>query len=601
MLVGLDTEYGFRRCQRLPNGRLHVDASTMRPVCATLAFEDGREIRLADNFERLQEVFDDPRYTFVVHGAHAESGFCRRVGLRFPKKYRDTLLMAVLTSHASNFYLPGGAYKNAALSEVASRYHIPFLSAEGKDAIRESIARLDHMSVFGMDRVLEYCIADAKAVVQVYPQLHADMTRLAGPYAERNLVELYQPYALAMAEASVKGIRFDVGAWDRLVSSLPEYRGQRLAVLRDYGYDHDGLGIGDVAFARLISHLGLEADWPRTPGHKLSTKEADIKFAAARYRHPALEALQKLVAFDKFMGQDFGSLVDDDGRIRCGILPLAQRTGRTSTVSPNLMGIPGELRPLLLPDEGCRFLHFDYSQQEPGVASIISRDEGLQTDFSAGDVYVNLGLRLGLITNSMPDAEKRQIRNGVLKTLMLAILYGMGVMSISQRIGVSRHDASVLLANFQRTYPRLFSWLKRYVVTSLERGWAENIIGYRAAFNIPVGSSRGHVERSVQNFPIQSSAAACFQLAGVYLHQFGSDIRLPLHDAYLINVADDRQALLDERQRIDSATTFANNQLFPGLAVKRDVEDLSCFAKDKAEGSLEALLTTLEANQCVHI
>ena len=420
--------------------------------------------------------------------------------------------------------------------------------------------------------------------------------RVCGPNSERNLVELFQPYAIAMAEASLKGIRFDTCGWDRLQTLAPTYRDRLRAVLKDYGYDHDGVGIGDLAFVHLIRNLELESEWPRTPTGKLSTKEDEMKIAATRHSHPALEALRKQVAFDGFMGQDIGRLVDLDGRVRCGILPLAQRTGRTSTVAPNLMGVPGELRPLLLPDESCCFLHFDYSQQEPGVAGYVSGDDTLMSDFATGDVYVNLGLRLGLINNSMPESEKRRIRNGVLKSLMLAILYGMGVQSISKRLSLSHRDATVILSNFQRTYPRLFDWLKRFVAASLERGWAENIIGFRAAFNVPVGFSRGHIARSCQNFPIQSSAAACFQLTGVYLDQFGSDIRLPMHDAYLINVPDDPQAMADEHQRIASATTFANNQLFPGLAVKCDVHSLRCFAKDCNEKSLEALLTSLEAN-----
>jgi hypothetical protein len=83
----------------------------MEPVCACLVFEDGRELRLTEQYERLQSIFDDPNYKFVVHGAHAEYGFCKRVGLRFPTRFYDTFLMAVLTIHAQIFNPPGGAYK----------------------------------------------------------------------------------------------------------------------------------------------------------------------------------------------------------------------------------------------------------------------------------------------------------------------------------------------------------------------------------------------------------------------------------------------------------------------------------------------------------
>jgi DNA polymerase I-like protein with 3'-5' exonuclease and polymerase domains len=597
VLVGFDSEYGFGRIQERSGGRLHGDQSTMQPVAACLYFEDGRQVRLFEKFDQLQDLFDDPHYTFLVHGAHAEYGFCRRVGLRFPSRFVDTLLMGVMTLHASEFHLPGGVYKNAGLAALAPRYGIPFISAGDKDMIRESIARLRHVAEFGMNRVLDYCLADAKAVVSLYPQLRADMLRLCGTNVERNLVELYQPYSLVMAEASLRGLRFDGQAWDRLLAVKPIYRGRLVNLLRSHGYDHDGIGIGDHAFARLIQNLGMETDWPRTPTGKLSTKEDDIKLAVAYHPHPALRALKELVGFDKFMGQDIGGMVDADGRIRCSILPLAQRTGRNSTVSPNLMGMPGKLRPLLLPDEGCCFLHFDFSQQEPGIAGYLSRDAGLLSDFSDGDVYLNLGSRLALINNAMPEPERRRIRSTILKALMLAILYGKGALSTSRSLGRTYGEARVLLSNFRQTYPRLFGWLKSYVALSLERGWAENIIGYRAAFNVREARGRGHIARSGQNFPIQSSAAACFQLTGIYLNQFGSDIRLPMHDAYLINVADDQVARAEEHQRVMSATAIATEQLFPGLAVRRSIEFLRCFAKDGQEDSLEKFLAELEAGR----
>ena len=68
MLVGFDTEYGFSNVNRQPNGKLHGDTSTMRPVCACLYFEDGRELKVADNFDQIEPYFSDHRYTVLVHG-----------------------------------------------------------------------------------------------------------------------------------------------------------------------------------------------------------------------------------------------------------------------------------------------------------------------------------------------------------------------------------------------------------------------------------------------------------------------------------------------------------------------------------------------------
>lgn len=590
MFVGFDTEYSFRR--GFWTGRnYHGDVSTFYPVCACLVFQDGREIRVTERWDDLRPVFEDPKYSIVVHGCHAEALFCRRVGIPFPARLLDTHLMSVMLLQAKSHDHDGSVYANSALARMAARYGISHPSADDKDAIRESILRGTFRNDFGMDRVLDYCRDDARAGLRLVVPLSEDIQNTCGPHAMKNLMELYTPYAMAMAGAAAKGLRFDQENWGRALDAAPRYRGALLAKMRKAGYDHDGEGLGDRGFRRMITRLGLEPLWPRTPTGVLRTREDDLK----SFRHvEAIDASYKLVKFDSFMNQNVGSLVDSDGRLRCSILPLAQRSSRNSTVGPNLMGIPAEMRPLFLPDEGCKFIHFDYSQQEPGVAGYLSGDEGLVADFSNGDVYRNLGMRMGLLTPSMSAAQVRAIRNSVLKALMLSIIYGKSAVGIARDLPCSLHQAKLHLQQFERTYSRLFAWLKNYVSTALERGWAENVIGFRAAFNVRDPRSRSHVARSAQNFPVQSSAAACFQVTGVHLTDFGADVRLPMHDAYLLNVIDDPREFRQTREMIRASTTAANHQLFPGLAVKVDTEILNRFAKDGKEDSFTEWLTSLE-------
>lgn len=594
MLVGFDTEYSYGRV--LQFNKPHGDISTMRPVCACLYFESGEEYRFTDRWERLQGFFENPEYTFVVHGCHAEAQFCECVGLRFPQNFIDTLLMSVMVLHAKIFHLAGGVYKNASLAKISTRYGIPLFWEKDKDAIRDSIMRGTHLEEFGMEAVLAYCLDDARAVVRLYGPLSQDLRRTCGQFADKNLTQLYQPYSLVMAAAARKGIRFDTSSWGRLLELAPLYRERLLGTMRMHGYDHDGEGIGDRAFRRLIGNLGLDATWPKTPTGQFSTKEDHLK--SHRHHHEALNAIYKLTKFDAFMNQDMGARVDSDGRLRCGILPLAQRSGRNSTIAPNLMGMPCELRPLLLPDEGCKFIHFDYSQQEPGVGAYISGDQALVEDFSDGDVYVNLGRRIGLVKPDMTAEQVKNVRKNILKSLMLAIIYGKSARSISRDIPCSYGAAVMHLANFASTYNRLFAWLRNYVAVSLERGWAENIIGFRAAFDVANPAERSHVARSCQNFPIQSSAAACFQATGLYLADLGADIRLPLHDAYLLNVLDEPHALAMGRAQVESATFHANNLIFPGLAVKREIEVLDRFAKDGKTNSFLNWVAELQRELC---
>src|SRR5262249_7028712 len=160
-------------------------------------------------------------------------------------------------------------------------------------------------------------------------------------------------------------------------------------------------------------------------------------------------------------------------------------------------------------------------------------------------------------TPAMSSGQVRATRNGVLKALMLSIIYGKSAVGIARDLPCTVHEATLHLQQFSRTYGRLFTWLRNFVCASLQQGFAEHVIGYRACYKVLDPRARNHMGRSCQNFPVQSSAAACFQLTGRYLANFGADIRLPLHDAYLLNVPNDPKDIARAREQVAAATVQA--------------------------------------------
>src|SRR5262249_17889826 len=152
------TEFSYRS-GRSRGGEYRGDASTWYPVCACIVYEDGRELHFdgTDGWAALREALRDERYTFVVHGCAAEEGFCRRLGIPFPRRYTDTLLMSVMLLHAEAHKHADRAYAYSGLADMAARYGIPHFSGRDKDVIRDSILRGTYLEEFGMPRVLRYC------------------------------------------------------------------------------------------------------------------------------------------------------------------------------------------------------------------------------------------------------------------------------------------------------------------------------------------------------------------------------------------------------------------------------------------------------------
>jgi DNA polymerase family A len=591
MRVGLQTTVQCAARKRREG--LRYDLSTARPVCAGLFFDDEKEMSFRLAWAELQQILDNAELTFVVHDCQAAAVFFHAAGMRPPANYIDTLLMGIMLLHAKMLGVAGGIYAYASPRQLASRYGISMGTSLTEVGYRE-MSQIEDQG--RRDNVA--CINAARAVLRLAGPLCAEFAGQCGPAAMRMLVGLYQPYAMHMATAARSGLVFDKEAWDRVQTVAPQYRKRLLSEVQTYCGEWNGDWNSGESRTRVIVSLGMEARWPRSATGSLSGSEDDLK--SLRHHHVGLEAVYKLLRFDRFMLHDIGDYVDNDGRLRCRILPLAQRTSRNSTTSPNLGGIPGDLRPLLLPDPGCAFVHFDFSQQEVGVAAFLSDDRVLLEDFGTGDVYERLGRRIGQISPNMSAAEVKSIRQKLLKPLLLAIMYGRGVAGIASDLGCTDQEAALHVVVLKQKYRRLFDWLDNYAAEGLQRGWAENIIGFRAAFKALDAQQQGHTVRSCRNFPIQASAAACFQMTGLFLADLGADIRLPMHDAYLLNVANEPQAVVAASDRILKAATTASGWLFPDLPVKLNIEVLECFAKDGKQDSLNTLINELGGTTCGH-
>lgn len=546
MLAAIHTAVGFREGRSFGD-RFEPDMTTGVAVCAAVASADGKREVFQPGDGRFAARLADPRVTLVTHDAGSLRLYCRLTGCRPPAAYTDTRLAAVLLAHAERFAPAGGAYAQADLAAVAPMFGVAAVGLGEQDALARTVRCLRHVEECGRRAAEAYCQASARACLGVHRPLMEAVYRKCGPTALDNLVALHQPFAAAASDSVTRGIVFDHEGWERFASAGRRHHRRLLAAGRACGYEHGR----PSSLASVLRRAGLLAAWPRDEGGMPSL--ADDVLKAQRHLHPVIDLIYRLVRLDRNLGLRLGERVDGDGRIRCEIRPLAQRSSRTTTARPNLPGLPGSLRPLLLPDPGCVWLLADFVQFEPGVAAALSRDPHLLADFRAGDVYEQFGRRTGLITSGMSPAAVKDVRDRRVKGLFLAVLYGQSDVGLAASLGCSGHEAQDLLNQFAARYRRLTGWLHDQVTTSLSRGWAESVVGFRASFTASGGEGRGHLERSCRNFMVQASAAACYQAMGVHLSSAGLDVRMGLHDGYLICVPDDTAEIAHARAAVRAA------------------------------------------------
>ena len=141
-------------------------------------------------------------------------------------------------------------------------------------------------------------------------------------------------------------------------------------------------------------------------------------------------------------------------------------TGRFSMSNPNLQQIPAKgyygkrMRELFIPDEGCTWGSFDYSQQEPRLVVHYA----LKTYINSNETEIPLNLIESLKTIEEAYKEKdvdfhqtvadmANIPRITAKTINLGLFYGMGKMKLQKELELDREAATKLFNTYHAKAP----------------------------------------------------------------------------------------------------------------------------------------------------
>jgi len=212
------------------------------------------------------------------------------------------------------------------------------------------------------------------------------------------------------------------------------------------------------------------------------------------------------------------------------------RTGRLSS-SPNCQNIPKEmdatapkglpplphLRTYLLPDPGCVWVRKDYSQQELRVLAHFEDGALLEMYKKQPDIDVHATI-----------AKLMGIERRPAKTMGFALLYGMGIAELSNRLDVTPERARELKAGYLKVLPGLKA-LQKSIEESAQAGIPIRTWGGRQYLPEPPKIIKGVLrsfEYKLLNYLIQGSSADCTKEAQCRLHEAGLPGRflLSVHD-----------------------------------------------------------------------
>ena len=226
---------------------------------------------------------------------------------------------------------------------------------------------------------------------------------------------------------------------------------------------------------------------------------------------------------------------------------FCQKTGRSSPKPTKgfILNLTSWLRSALIhPGPGEAFIGIDWSQQEIGIAAVLSGDENLLEVYNSSDAYITLAIMAGAVPS---DATKKShpVTRQNFKAVQLGIGYGKGIKSLAVDIwensrdpvsgdeGISREEAS-------SKSKEIYAWHKRHF--SVYWGWIKQnalnakINGYVASEdNWLLYCDRNTKPTQIQNFPMQANGAAMLRRTVYYIWKTGAlELVCSLHDALYI-------------------------------------------------------------------
>ena len=239
-------------------------------------------------------------------------------------------------------------------------------------------------------------------------------------------------------------------------------------------------------------------------------------------------------------------------------------TGRFSYSNPNLQQIPARnkdlgplIRSLFIPESGCEWGCFDYSQQEPRlVVHYASLDQDTSV-FKVKEAYDDGDADFHTIVAKMADIPRYAA-----KTINLGLFYGMGKAKLQAELGVSKNKAEELFNIYHSRVPFVKSLMNSVSNRAQQRGQIRTLLGRLCRFHLWEPNTFGMhkalpFEQAVQehgpgikraytykalNKLIQGSAADMTKKSMLDLYKEGIVAHIQIHDELDISVESKQQA-----------------------------------------------------------
>ena len=519
-----------------------------------IAHEGGGNMDKQRVLSWFKDVLEAPS-TKIFHNAMYDVCWIRAMGFKINGDIVCTMIAAAITDenrfrydlNSLSWHYLGYGKNEAALAEAASEWGID---------PKSEMYKLPSMHVGA------YAERDAEATFGLWQEMKKEIIS----QDLEDIFDLETELFPCLVDMRFKGVRVDIERAHAMKKRFKTAEQDLLTKIKgETNIDTQ------IWAARSIANVFdmLRLEYPRTDK---TQAPSFTKNFLQEHKHPVVRMIAQAREINKAHTTFIDSILryEHKGRIHAEINQLRSQTGGTVTgrfsyQNPNLQQIPARnkelgpaIRSLFIPEKGCKWGCFDYSQQEPRLVVHYASLYKLPSVYDVIESYNN---------DSSADfhqtvADMAKIPRSQAKTINLGLFYGMGKAKLQAELGVTKEKATELFNTYHSRVPFVKQLMEKASNRAQDRGQIRTLLGRLCRFHLWEPNSFGmhkamtHEDALREHGPgikraytykalnklIQGSAADMTKKSMLELYKEGIIPHIQIHDELDLSIEDDAQS-----------------------------------------------------------
>jgi len=408
------------------------------------------------------------------------------------------------------------------------------------------------------DLELEYDIFAERSVMKAQ-FIYETMDKFNSELERDNMTYLYQdielPLTVTLSKMELEGIRVD----KKVLEDMGQDIKIKLELMSKDIYNMAGCEFNISSPKQLGEVLFDKLKLPYAKKNKNGYTTDSNVLTKLKGSYPIVELVLEYRSLSKLYNTFIEGIINsvsDDSKIHTMYTQAITRTGRLSSVEPNLQNIPvrGEygrlIRKAFIPENNSSIMSSDYSQIELRIFAHLSQNEKLIEAFKSDmDIHTKTAMDIFHVPEEGVTKEMRRHA----KAVNFGILYGISSFGLAEDLGISLGEAKLFMDKYFEVYPGIKDFMNKLIKDASTKGYATTIMNRKRYIDELSNSNyviKNMGQRMALNTPVQGSSADILKKAMVEIdaefdkRNLMSKMLLQVHDELIFNVVNEEKDIV---------------------------------------------------------